>query len=402
MTSDRSHHSDTILAHAGRKPADFGGVVNTPVVRASTIIYPDLEAYRASRSVKFGSLRYGRYGTQTAMALVEAMTELEGGDGAVLHPSGLASIAMTLRSLLSPGDHLLVADSVYAPTRAFCDGQLALQGIEVSYYDPAIGASIDRQFRPNTRVVFAESPGSLTFDMQDIPALSSACRPREIALVVDGTWATPLFCRPLSLGADVVIHSATKYIVGHSDAMLGVAVARDPWRLMLEKFAALNGIIAGPDDCWLALRGLRSMGARLRQHQHCAMRLTSWLDGHPAVARILYPAHPGHPGHSIWRRDFTGASGLFGVELAPCSSDNVDRFIDALSLFGIGSSWGGYESLVLPSSPMRTIGGQTFAGPLVRLHAGLEHPDDLIADLEQALSLLDSTKQHGQESRHGK
>lgn len=402
MTSDRSHHPDTILAHAGRKPAEFGGVVNTPVVRASTILYPDVEAYRASRSIKFGSLRYGRYGTQTAMALVEAMTELEGGDGAVLHPSGLAAIAMTLRALLSPGDHLLVVDSVYAPTRAFCDGQLAMQGIEVSYYDPALGADIAGLFKPNTRVVFAESPGSLTFDMQDMPALSSACRPREIALVVDGTWATPLFCKPLSLGADVVVHSATKYIVGHSDAMLGVAVARDPWRLKLEKFAALNGIIAGPDDCWLALRGLRSMGARLRQHQDCAMGLSSWLGVHPAVRRILYPAHRSHPGHPIWRRDFTGASGLFGVELVPCDPGAVDRFIDALTLFGIGSSWGGYESLVLPASPMRTVGGKTFEGPLVRLHAGLEHPDDLIADLEQALAQLDSTTRQGQENHHGK
>ncbi len=384
----RSLKPDTILAHAGRRPSEFGGAVNTPVVRASTILYPDVQSYRASRSTKFGTVRYGRYGTQTAIALMEALSELEGGEGAVLCPSGLAAITMVLNALLKPGDHLLVVDSVYAPTRAFCDNHLAAQGITVTYYDPCADATIEDKLTDRTKVVFAESPGSLTFEVQDLPALANVCRQTGIALVVDGTWATPVFCKPLALGADIVIHSATKYIVGHSDAMLGVAVTKEPWLKLLQSHAAMSGVIAGPDECWLALRGLRTMGVRMRQHQDNAMLLTDWLHRHPAVRRVLYPGHASHPHHELWKRDFHGASGLFGVELQPAPSADIDAFINALSLFGIGSSWGGYESLILPSKPERSATRLGLDGQLLRIHAGLEDFEDLIADLQQGLTHL--------------
>jgi cysteine-S-conjugate beta-lyase len=375
---------DTILVNSGRYHGDFGGVVNPPVVRASTILYPNVGAYRSSRAMKFGTLRYGRYGTQTAFALQEAIAELEGGAGAVICPSGLAAITMVLRALLRPGDHVLVVDTVYGPTRSFCDSVLAEEGIAVTYYDPR-AADLESELTPRTRVVYAESPGSLTFETQDLPSLARLCRQHGAALVADSTWATPMCSNPLRLGVDVVIHSATKYIVGHSDAMLGVAVATSEYLSRLQNHAAGHGVIAGPDDCWLALRGLRSLGVRVRQHQCCAQALTAWFSAQPQVQRILFPAWPQDPGHALWRRDFKGASGLFGIEFRATMTDHLDRFIDDLDLFGIGSSWGGFESLILPSKPVRTA-GQVPQGPLVRIHAGLEDPDDLIADLERALA----------------
>ncbi|MFK8252081.1 cystathionine beta-lyase [Ancylobacter terrae] len=375
----------TRLVHAGRHPEQFGGAVNTPVVRTSTVLYPDLAAYEDSRAHKFGSLRYGRYGTQTAFALQEAMTELEGAAGAVLYPSGLAAISSVLRALLAPGDHLLMVDSVYGPARQFCDGALRRAGVETTYFDPAIGGGIADLLRPRTRVVYGESPGSLTFEVQDLPAIAQACRRSGALLVVDNTWASPLFHRPLELGADVSISAATKYVVGHSDAMLGVAATNERALDAVRAGAAADGLLAGPDDCWLALRGLRSMGARLRQHEESALFVAHWLARHPAVRRVLYPALPGDPSHELWKRDFSGASGLFSFELARPDPDRLRVFIDGLALFGIGSSWGGFESLVLPAKPVRTASHLPVEGALVRLHIGLEDPNDLVGDLARAL-----------------
>lgn len=384
----RRSRPDTVLVHAGRHPEDFGGAVNTPVVRASTILYPDLGSYERSRADKFGALRYGRYGTQTAFALMEAMTELEQGDGTVLYPSGLAAIAGVLKSLLGPGDHLLVTDAVYGPARNFCETELRRGGIDVTFFTPTAGAAIADLIRPETRVVYCESPGSLTFEVQDLPAIAAACAAADIAVVVDNTWATPFFHQPLRHGAHISIHAATKYIVGHSDAMLGVAVARQQHIPRLRAWAAEHGILAGPDECWLGLRGLRSLGARLRQHQESAGKIAATLQHHPAVKRVLYPALATDCSHSIWLRDFTGASGLFGLELAPAEPGAVRDFIDGLGLFGIGSSWGGYESLVLPSKPVRTVSLVEWQGPVLRLHIGLEDPEDLLDDLQGGLDTL--------------
>ncbi|MEI9412905.1 cystathionine beta-lyase [Mesorhizobium salmacidum] len=390
----------TQLVHAGRHPAEFGGVVNTPVVRASTVLYPDIGAYERSRASKFGALRYGRYGTQTSFALAEAMAQIEGADGAVLYPSGLAAIAGVLKALLSPGDHLLVTDAVYGPARNFCETELRRNGIDVTFFAPGIGASIGDLVRPQTRVVYCESPGSLTFEVQDIPAIAAACRSPDIAIVVDNTWATPFFHRPLDLGAHVAIHAATKYIVGHSDAMLGVAVANERHLPQIRDWAAGHGVLAGPDECWLALRGLRSLGARLRQHQDSAKAVAGSLKDHPAVERVLYPALDTDSSHAIWSRDFSGATGLFGVELVNTSPDTVRAFVDSLELFGIGSSWGGFESLILPSKPVRITSEQHWKGPLLRLHIGLEDPDDLLDDLQRGLDVLHEANCHDERKRN--
>ena len=395
----RRPRQDTVLVHAGRHPEDFGGVVNTPVVRASTILYPDLGSYERSRANKFGALRYGRYGTQTAFALIEAMAELEHGDGAVLYPSGLAAIAGVLKPLLGPGDHLLVTDAVYGPARNFCETELRRNGVDVTFFAPSAGAEIGELIRPQTRAVYCESPGSLTFEVQDIPAISAACADSDIAVVVDNTWATPFFHQPLAHGADISIHAATKYIVGHSDAMLGVAVAKERHLPRLRAWAAEHGILAGPDECWLGLRGLRSLGARLRQHQESAKQIAGRLQHHPAVERVLYPALATDDSHTIWLRDFTGASGLFGLELAPADPRAVRDFIDGLGLFGIGSSWGGYESLVLPSKPVRTVRQAHWQGPLLRLHIGLEDPNDLLDDLQSGLDILDAVNSRHERTR---
>jgi cysteine-S-conjugate beta-lyase len=398
----KTHNSpDTLLVHSGRHPREFGGVVNTPVVRASTVLYPTLEAYQASRGQKFGALRYGRYGTQTAFALMEALTELDGGHGTVLYPSGLAAIAGVLCALLRPGDHLLMVDSVYGPTRKFCDEQLLRRGVETTYFDPSTGARLADLIRSETRVVYCESPGSLTFEVQDLPAIAAICRPRLIALVVDNTWATPYFFKPLAHGADISIQAATKYVVGHSDAMLGVAVANEQYLDVVREQAAAYGMLAPPDDCWLALRGLRTLGVRLRAHQQNALEVAEWLARHRLVANVMYPALHNSPSHSLWRRDFQGASGLFGVELSDLDSSAVALFVNSLSLFGIGSSWGGYESLVLPSKPVRTGSPSHANGSLVRFHIGLEDPQDLIADLAQAFErVLASRTVHTRRSRH--
>ena len=375
---------ETTVVTAGRKPFDHHGLVNPPVYHASTMLHPTVEAL-ARRDQPY---TYGRRLTPTIEALQNAISELEGGAGTVLCPSGLQACTLALLSVASSGDHVLVTDSVYGPTRTFCDKTLARFGVSTTYYDPLIGAGIERLFRSNTRAVFLESPGSLTFEVQDVPAIAEAAHAANVAVVLDNTWATPLFFDAFGHGADIAVMAATKYVVGHSDAMLGTATANDKYLKQLRDTHGNLGLTAGPDDIYLGQRGLRTMAVRLKQHQTNAMRLTEWLSARPEVTRILYPAMPGDPGHAIWKRDFKGASGLFGVELKPCSDAALAAMLNGMRLFGMGWSWGGYESLIVPAHIHRTATPFDAKGHVIRIHAGLEHADDLLADLDEGLDRL--------------
>jgi cystathionine beta-lyase len=303
----------------------------------------------------------------------------------------LGAVALAILTACDAGDHLLMVDSCYAPTRMFCDRTLKRLGIETTYYDPLIGAGIGTLFKPNTRAVFCESPGSLTFETQDVPAIAAVVHAREATLLIDNTWATPLFYNAFAHGADLSIQAATKYIGGHSDVMLGYVCANERMRLRLEHTHADLGLYASGDDCFLALRGLRSMAVRLARHQETARKLCRWLQGRAEVSRVLYPALEGDPGHALWKRDFTGASGLFGVVLKACSHDALAAFMDGLTCFGMGFSWGGYESLIVPAKLHRTAKIFEPEGPLIRIHAGLEDSDDLIADLKAGFDRLRGT-----------
>jgi cystathionine beta-lyase len=386
---DQDRHAETLLVHAGNHPEDNHGVINPPVYHASTILFPSLERFEEAQKDRTVGVAYGRSGTPTTFALEEAIAALEGGTRALALPSGLAAISATLMSLLSAGDHLLVVDSVYGPVRSLCDKTLARFGIETTYYDPLIGAGIAALMRPNTRIVYLESPGSLTFEVQDVPAIVTAAHAKGALAMMDNTWATPLFFRPFDHGVDIAIHAATKYIGGHSDVMLGLVVVRDAALYRPIKLSGhAMGYCAAPDDCYLALRGLRTLSVRLQRHQENALALARWLQQRPEVARVLYPALREDPGHALWRRDFTGTSGLFGILLHPCSPAAVAAMIDGMTLFGLGASWGGYESLILPAKPSRAATRWTAPGPLLRLHAGLEAIDDLIGDLEAGFARL--------------
>ena len=380
---------DTLLVHAGRDPERFEGLVNAPVTRASTILHPDMAAFNAAASNKHGVPYYGRYGTSISKLLGSACAELDGAAGAVLFPSGLAAIAGTLAALLKPGGHLLMVDSVYAPVRELCEKVLQPQGVAITFYPPHAGAGIADLLRPETQVVYCEAPGSHTFEMQDVPAIGKVAAARGIPVVIDNTWATSYYFKPLQHGADIAIQAATKYLVGHSDAMLGVATCTETWLPVLQRSTALQGNSVSADDCYLALRGMRTLAVRLRQHYEGAMKVASWLQGRPQVARVLYPPLAQGLERALWERDFTGATGLFGVELDPACEPHIDAFVDGLQLFGIGVSWGGYESLVLPSHVRRSLSAAS-AGPLVRFHIGLEDPEDLIADLAAGLERMPS------------
>jgi cystathionine beta-lyase len=331
---------------------------------------------------------YGRRKTPTIEALQNAICELEGGADTVLCPSGLQACTLALMTVASAGDHVLVTDSVYGPTRTFCDRTLARFGISTTYYDPLIGAGIERLFKPNTRAVFLESPGSLTFEVQDVPEIAAAAHATGVAVILDNTWATPLLFDALGNGADLAVIAATKYVVGHSDAMLGTVTATARYAKQLRETHGNLGLTVGPDDIYLGQRGLRTMAVRLKQHEANAMRIATWLQTRGEVARVLYPALAADPGHAIWRRDFKGASGLFGVELKPCSKTALAAMLDGLKLFGMGWSWGGYESLIAPAHPHRTATKFESKGPLIRIHAGLEAADDLIADLDAGFERL--------------
>lgn len=387
---DFGSRDDTLLTHAGNHPRDNFGIVNPPVYRASTVLFPTVAAFDKAQADRFAQVTYGRYGTPTTFAFEEAIAALEGGGRAVTLPSGMAAAVAALLAFLKSGDHLLMVDSVYSPVRTVCDRVLAGFGIETTYYDPSLGGDIARLIRPATRVVYVEAPGSLTFEMQDVPAVTAAAHAAGAVVLMDNTWATPLFFKALRHGVDAVIHAATKYIAGHADVMLGVVVAREEHWRRIKTMAHALGHGAAPDDCYLALRGLRTLSVRLARHQASALRIARWLAERPEVDRVLCPALPGDPGHALWRRDFTGASGLFSVLLKPCPEAAVAAMLDGMRLFGIGASWGGYESLILPVHPqgVRTARPWTEAGPLLRLHVGLEDPDDLLADLAQGLDRL--------------
>jgi len=373
----------TRLAEGGRRKEWRGRLVNVPVERASTILFDSVEELHGSKPA-LGRYRYGLQGTATQWALTEALTELEpGAAGTILYPTGLAAITTPLLTLLSPGDELLVPDNVYGPTRKFCDTVLKRLAVRVRYYDPLIGTQISGLFGEKTRALLLESPGSLTMEVQDVPSMCAAARERGIVTLLDNTWATPLFFPAIAAGVDVTILAATKYVGGHADVMLGCATATEQFYQSLQTAAWDLGHAVSPDDAWLGSRGLRTMALRLKQHEANALKIAEWLTKRPEVGRVLHPALPDCPGHEFWKRDFKGSSGLFSFELKDADNDRRARFVDALELFGIGYSWGGFESLVLPADPHRTV-SEAPAKNLVRLHIGLEDPGDLIADLSAA------------------
>ena len=380
---------DTRLVHAGRDPERQSGVINPPVYRGSTIVYPTMAEYEGRYERRYTSFAYGIHGTPTTLALAEALAELSGGARTLLVSSGLAAVTQALTAFLRHGDHLLVADTVYGPTREFCTLVLARFGVDVTFYDPLIGSGIGALVHPNTRVVYLESPGSQTFEVQDVPAIAAAARERGALVILDNTWATPLHFRAFEHGVDVEIQALTKFVAGHSDLLLGAITARTEEHFrVLRDGAATFGDCAAPDVCYEALRGLRTLAVRLRHHEASALRVAEWLARRPEVARILHPALPGDPGHAIWKRDFRGASSLFGVLLRTGSEAAVAAMVDELRLFKIGASFGGFESLIVPTRPVRTARPWGESGFLLRLHVGLEAVEDLIADLEAGFARL--------------
>ena len=377
---------DTMLVHGGRRKEWLGGMVNVPVSRTSTVLFDDVASLEASYPPQDGALSYGRNGTPTQWALAEALTELEpGAAGTRLLPSGAAAVAFALSSVLEPGDELLMVDSAYGPTRMFCDQVLKPQGIATRYYNPLLGpAELEPLVTPATRAIFMESPGSLTFEVQDVPGICALAQERGLVTLLDNTWATPLLFPALSHGVDLSILACTKYVSGHADVMLGSVTATEEHWDKLTRTAQLYGQYVSPDDAFLAARGLRTMSVRLKRHEEHALKVAHWLATQPQVATVLHPAFETCPGHQFWKRDFSGSSGLFSFVLKDADRAAAVRLVDSLKLFGIGYSWGGFESLALPVDPKRTA-SKPPAGPIVRLHIGLEDPDDLIADLTQAL-----------------
>jgi cysteine-S-conjugate beta-lyase len=372
----------TRLANAGRDPFAHHGYVNPPVYRASTLLYKSAADYLAYR----GRYQYARRGTPTSEALQTALAAIEGPQcaGVALLPSGLAAVSTALLSAVNAGGHVLVTDSAYGPTRKFCDTILTRYGVTTTYYDPTIGAGIAALMKPETAAVFVESPGSLSFEIQDVPAIAAAAHARGATVLMDNTWASPVYFRALEKGVDLAIQSGTKYIGGHSDVMLGVVAANEKAWPRLNETVYETGLCVGPDDMFLGLRGLRTLGVRLAHHQAAAMKIARWLEARPEILRVLHPALESHPGHAIWRRDFSGASGLFSVVFKPAPTAAVHAFLDRLALFGIGASWGGYESLAIPfdCAPVRSAVPWAPGGPTVRFHIGLEDVSDLITDLE--------------------
>jgi cystathionine beta-lyase len=375
----------TRLAQAGRKPKSAPRTVNLPVARASTVVFASLDDMEATQK-RFEAGEpvptYGIVNMPLRVAFEELMVAIEGGHRTATFPSGLAAVASAILACVKAGDHLLVADSVYGPTRRFCDRTLARLGVETTYYDPLAGAGIAELMRPNTRAVYLESPGSLTFEVQDFPAIARAAHEKGAAVIHDNTWATGIFFRSFDHGADLVVQAATKYPAGHSDLLIGAVVANEAWWPKLRDTSRELGQTASPDDLFLALRGIRTMDVRMRQHEKSAMEVARALQGHPAVKRILHPALPDDPGHALWKRDFLGASGLFGVELAPCSRAQLAALVGGLEYFALGYSWGGYESLVTTAHPEHSRTARPWrGGPLIRLQIGLEDSADLIEDL---------------------
>jgi cystathionine beta-lyase len=377
------------LVNLGRETELSQGFINVPPFRGSTVLYPDVATLK-SRAQRY---TYGTHGTPTTEALSSAWTDITGAAGTVLVPSGLAAVVVALMTALSAGDHLLMTDSVYSPSRAFANKTLKRMGIETAYYDPAVGAEVEALMRPNTRAVLTESPGSETFEIQDVPAIAEVAHARGACVIMDNTWATPLFFSPHAHGVDLAVEAGTKYLSGHADLLLGLVSANDTWFERLHRCVDSMAIPPGAEDVFLALRGLRSMDLRLREAERQGLALARWLSQRPEVLRVIHPALPHHPGHELWKRDFTGSSGLFSIVLKPVSEAAVTAFLDGLELFGLGYSWGGYESLAVPfdSTTYRTATRFAPGGPTVRFSVGLEDIEDLKADLDRGFGRLKAT-----------
>ena len=380
------HHIETRLTTVGRNPAACHGFVNPPLYRGSTVLYSSVAAFKGHNQ----EYTYGRRGTPTIRALEAAISELEGGAHTVLTSSGLSACATCLLAVLNSGGHLLMTDSVYQPVRTICERVLKRLGVEVTYYDPLIGGGVKDLIRDNTLLVYTETPGSQTFEMQDLPAIAQAAHGRGVPVAADNTWGSPLYCNPLKLGADMVIHAGTKYFCGHSDANLGSVTSTEPLSKRLRQTHGDLGQCPGPEDAQLCLRGLRTLSVRLEHHQRAALEMANWLVQRPEVDRVIHPAREDHPGHDLWKRDFTGSSGLFSIVLNPCSESAVAAMLDDLELFGMGASWGGYESLVIPFDPAgyRTATVWEAEGQALRFFIGLEDVEDLKADLDAGFARL--------------
>lgn len=379
------------LAHLGRGSSENGRQVNMPIVQGSTVLFNSLSAFEAARDARYehGTLYYGRYGNPATFELERAMASLEGGHGCIAVSAGLTAVTLALTAVTKAGDHVLVADNVYMPTRGFCDTVLKRFGVEVSYFDPMIGDALSGLMRPNTSAVMIEAPGSGTFEVPDLPTLARVVRAGGAVSILDGTWATPVFCQPLALGVDIVVHSGSKYISGHADAMIGLIVCNEATFETTRKNCLAYGERAGAQDVFLALRGLRTLEMRLRHAEQVGLAVSHWLAEQPQILKILHPAFEQCSGHEFWKRDFSGSAGLFSAIVKPCSDDQIERFINALRLFGVGVSWGGFESLVLPVTPHRTATSWTDEGRIVRFNIGNEHIDSLIDDLADAMHHLD-------------
>ena len=389
----QNYNSQTKAAHLGRNTDLSSGFVNLPEYHGSTVLYESAEAFLRSHEERNipNKVQYGRRGTPASFALEQTVCELEGGYGAITTSSGLSAITNALMTVLSAGDHILMTDTVYEPTRSFCDRVLTKFDIDCTYYDPMVGANIRQLVKPNTKVIFLESPGSLTFEVQDIPAITAVARELDIVTIIDNTWATPLYLNPFSLGVDISVHAATKYITGHSDAMLGIICSNEKYAATIRNSVFAYGECAGPNTIFLGLRGLRTMPTRLEQHYAAGMEIAEWLADRSEVQWVIHPAYIDSPGHEFWARDFTGASGLFAFLLDDdISQATTNAFLNALNLFGMGYSWGGFESLLIPVYPQRARTATTWeeTGQLMRIHVGLESVKDLKADLEGGFKAL--------------
>lgn len=381
---------ETLLATLGSSPEDHHGVVNLPIYKASTILFPTYDAFMAADNGTWPTPIYGRYGTPSTMALEEALAQVDGAEKAIVTSSGLAAIVVVLLAYLRAGDHVLITDSVYGSTRRFCEMELKRLGVTVEYYDPLVGADIGRLMKENTKMVFVESPGSLTFEVQDIPAISKVAHEKGAIVVADSTWGASLYFRAFEKGIDINIQSATKYISGHSDLVMGVITCSGEHYKRLSQTYKNLGMTPSGDNCFLALRGLRSLAVRLSRHYESAMKVATWLKDQPEVLEVIYPALPGSRGHDLWKRDFLGACSLFAIRLKTTNPRAVAAMLDSMEIFGMGYSWGGYESLITPIQldKSRTATAWKDDGTLIRLHIGLEHVDDIIADLAAGLKRL--------------
>lgn len=381
---------ETKLAHTGLAPEGYGGIVNVPPHRASTILFNSLADFEKADCGEWPLPVYGRYGTPSTLALEATLAELDGADYSIVLGSGMAAIAVAIMAFAEAGDHILMVDTAYGPTRRFCEQKLKKLGVEVTYYDPSIGAGIQALMKPNTRLVYCESPGSLTFEMQDIPAISAVAHAGGAVVIADCTWATPLYFKPFEKGVDVVMHSATKYISGHSDLVMGVLSCKEEHYKSLLYTYRNFGAAPSADNCYLAMRGLKTMAIRMERQMQNALRIARWFQARPEVEKVLCPMLEGDAGHALWKRDMTGGASLFGVLLKPYSRAQMAAMLDELQLFGLGYSWGGFESLVITfdAARCRSATAWTHTGVNLRFHIGLEHPDDLIADLEEGFKRL--------------